>query len=376
VKIAPRALGIALAAAAVLAGCAGPPLRVDKAAPQVRESTAAPAPLRAPGYDLALEDRILAIDPDRVSSSDVRDTLARGPTPRVMLFHGGIFPVYLAMTSFGRFLVAMGYPEDRIRNPVDRSWSHSPYEDAERLAGIAAWHYERDGMAPLMIGHSQGGMQAVKVLRVLDGAYAPAIPVWNALSDEAEGRTAIVDPFTGRERSVVGLTLGYVSVVAAGGAAFLLPNQWSMIGSLRDVPDTVEAFTGFSIGFDTWAWTFSGSQAASIYRSKGNAQVRNVVLPADYIHVIVPATRDLPDDPPTRAWIDSFMPGPDAAAPPPSAGDNAIYAAESWHDIKRWWVIEAQRFVRARRATESTTSPKAEARGWAGAITEQAVKRD
>jgi hypothetical protein len=32
----------------------------------------------------------------------------------------------------------MGYPEAKIRDPVDGSWSHSPYEDAERLAGIAA----------------------------------------------------------------------------------------------------------------------------------------------------------------------------------------------------------------------------------------------
>ena len=58
--------------------------------------------------------------------------------------------------------------------PYDGSWSHSPYEDAERLAGIAAWYYEKDGMPPMLIGHSQGGMQAVKVLHVLNGEYSAA----------------------------------------------------------------------------------------------------------------------------------------------------------------------------------------------------------
>ena len=84
-----------------------------------------------------------------------------------MLMHGGIYPVHLAMTSFGTFLVGMGYPEARIRDPGDGKWSHSPYEDAERLAGIIAWHYEQDGMRPMIIGHSQGGMQVVKVLHDL-----------------------------------------------------------------------------------------------------------------------------------------------------------------------------------------------------------------
>ncbi len=108
-----------LALALVLAGCAVPPPRVE-AVPAIS------APMPAPGRDAAIEDRILALDPDQVSAADVRDTLTKGPTPRVMLLHGGIFPVHLAMESFGEFLVAMGYPEARIRSPADGTWSEIP----------------------------------------------------------------------------------------------------------------------------------------------------------------------------------------------------------------------------------------------------------
>ncbi len=88
-----------------------------------------------PSATTALEARILALDPERITDDDVRTTLAKAPTPRIVLVHGGIFPVHLAMRSFGRFLIGMGYPEQRIRHPGDRRWSHSPYEDSAQIAG-------------------------------------------------------------------------------------------------------------------------------------------------------------------------------------------------------------------------------------------------
>ncbi len=336
-----RSIAITVAALAVLAGCA---------APLPRDAAADVSSKAAPVLDSAIADRVLALVPTRVSAADVRDTLAKGPTPRIMLLHGGIYPVHLAMESFGGFLVAMGYPEARIRSPADGEWSHSPYEVAERLAGIVAWHYEHDGMMPMLIGHSQGGMQAVKVLRVLAGDYLAEVPVWNPRTEESEGRATIVDPLTGRTRPVIGLKIGFASVVAAGGAAFFLPNQWSMIGALRDIPDTVEEFSGYSIALDTWAWTLPGFTASSEFRSLGTARVRNFTLPAHYLHVTLPVTSSLPEDPATREWIETYQPGPDAAPAPSSAGINAVWAAEVWHEIKRWWVIEAQRLIRARRA--------------------------
>ena len=94
--------------------------------------------LRSLPIDRALEDRILALDPEQITDDDVRNTLARAPTPRIMLLHGGIYPVHLAMVSFGRFLVGMGYPEKQIRDPGDGSWSHSPYEDSDAARRAAS----------------------------------------------------------------------------------------------------------------------------------------------------------------------------------------------------------------------------------------------
>ena len=328
-----------VAVSIALAGCVVRPLRAPENVPVLP-----PAPVT----DRAVEERILALDPERVTPADVRDTLAKGPVPRIMLLHGGIYPVHLSMASFGRFLVGMGYPEAKIREPGDGAWSHSPYEDAERLAGIIAWYYERDGMRPMLIGHSQGGMQAVKILHVLGGGYAAEVPVWNPLTDFPEPRTAIVDPMTGRSLPVVGLRLSYASAVGAGGAAFLLPNQWTLVGRLRTIPDTVDEFVGYWIDVDLWAWTFPGAEATRKFESGGNVRVRNVTLPATNNHVTLPVTADLADDPPIRAWIDAYRPG--GAAPPANAGDNVLWAADVWHSVKKHWVLEAQRLIRARRA--------------------------
>ena len=329
----------ALAAAVLLTGCAVRPLRAPA------DVVTLPA---APMTERAIEDRILALDPEHVTPADVRNILVKGPTPRIMLLHGGIYPVHLSMVSFGNFLVGMGYPEAKIRDPFDGSWSHSPYEDAERLAGIVAWYYERDGMAPLLIGHSQGGMQAVKILHVLNGEYGSSVPVWNPLTDFAENRTEIVDPLTGRPQPVVGLRIAYASAVGAGGAAFLLPNQWSLVGKLRTIPDTVEEFTGYAIDVDFWAWTLPGVDATRKFHNGGKARVRNVTLSAANNHVLIPVSADLPSEPAQRGWIEAYSPE-DATPPPRGSEDNILWAADVWWSVKKYWVIEAQRLIRVNR---------------------------
>ena len=324
-----------LALATLLAACATVPPHLADGAKPVHV------------VDRALEDRILALDPTRITPSDVK-LLAQGPTPRIMLLHGGIYPVHLAMESFGEFLVAMGYPEARIRHPRDGAWSHSPYEDANRLAGIVAWYYEKDGMAPMLIGHSQGGMQAVKVLHVLAGDYGAEVPVWDPLTDFAEDRVAIDDPLTGKKQPVVGLRVGYVSAVGAGGAAFILPNQWSLIGKLRTIPDNVEEFTGYWIDVDLWAWTLPGTENERDFRGSDKVRIRNVTLSAANNHVFLPASADVAGMPEERAWIDGYLPGTEVPAPP-DAPANILWLADVWYDVRKFWTIEAQRYIRAKR---------------------------
>ncbi|HEX8013442.1 MAG TPA: hypothetical protein VF814_21355 [Casimicrobiaceae bacterium] len=341
------------ALALLVGGCATGPYRGQ-------EQANAPPPaagtvLKSLDLGAALEERILALDPEHVSAGDVRDTLAKAPAPRVILIHGGIYPVYLAMSSFAQFLIGMGYPEASLRRQdgvLDSLYSYSPYQDSSELAGLVAWYYERDGMRPMIIGHSQGGVQAVKVLDELAGAFEKEIPVWNPITDTAENRTTIVDPLTGARRPVVGVTVSYASAVGAGGAALLLPNQWTMVQRLRSIPDTVDEFTGFSISGDLIALTFSGARDASEFRPNGKAKVRNVSLPGSYNHVILPATKHLAASAAMRDWIDAYVPDRpgQAEAMPPGDHAGALWAADVWYSIKKHWTVELQRLIRARRA--------------------------
>jgi len=338
----------ALALALVLAGCASPPA-AERSPPAAAGPVTGPqAVLGAMALDAHTEARLLALDPERVSDSDVRQVLAQGPTPRIIALHGGIYPVHLLMESFTRFLVGMGYPVHKLKHPGDGRLSHSPYESSLQIAGLVAWYYEHEGLMPMMVGHSQGGIQLVKVLHDLAGDGVASIAVWNPRSDSAEPRVTIVDPLTGAERPVVGLRIGYASVVGSGGAALMLPNQWSMVRRLRSIPDTVDDFTGYALAVDLVAWDMPG--AGTRYQAQGTTRVRNVELPTTYSHVFVVQTSHLARDAAMREWINAYRPG---QAPPLPAqaqdNDNSLWAADVWFHIKKQWVLEAQKAVRARR---------------------------
>jgi hypothetical protein len=328
-------------------GAAGPAM-----APPTTAARGAPEQI-----DRVTEDRILALDPDRISGDDVRGPLAAGPTPRIVLVHGGVFPVYLLMESFANFLAGMGYPMDKIRDPHDGAYSQGPYGNSERLAGELAWYYEHDGVRPMMIGHSQGGMQTVKVLHDLSGDFTDRIAVWNPVTDRPEGRYSIVDPITRRERPVVGLSIAYASAVGSGGMEFLAPAQWSLAGRLRSIPDSVDEFTGFSIAGDIIAWTPPGGAGDDVYRKVGNAVVHNVNLPASYSHIFVPETQHLAADAHMRAWINAYsLDDPESASSLPAENNaNALWAASVWAGIKRHWCMEAQRLIRAKRGIDQGT---------------------
>jgi len=340
-------LSFALAALiAVGSGCSTTPIT-----PRVPAATPGSV-LRSVPMDRALEDRILALDPAKISSADVKDTLSKAPAPRVFLIRGGVYPVYLAMESFGAFLVGMGYPEERILTPHEKDWSLSPYESASEIAGLIAWCYEHEGVRPSMIGHSQGGIQAVKVLHELAGDWSSELHPFNPNTGQFEPATTIVDPLTGRQRPVVGLRLGYVATVGTGGWALALPNHWIVLDRVRTIPNTVDEFVGYRIAFDLWALDGPAFDELKTFHADGNAVVRNAWLPADYAHVTVPATRDLLQSPAMRAWIDAYVPdSPSARSPLPEGPDeHVMFAADVWYGLKKHWTLEAQSFVRARRA--------------------------
>ncbi len=299
-----------------------------------------------------LEDKILALDPKHITETDVREVLSHGPAPRIINIHGGVYYVRPVMISFSRFLTLMGYPEAKIRNPRDGSYSYSCYENSEKLAGFIAWYYEKEGMRPMLVGHSQGGMQVVKVLHELAGSFKEKIPVWNPLTEQSEERYYIVDPLSSLERPVVGIKLSYATAVGAGGITRLIPNQWSMLTRLRKIPDSVEEFTGFYKGLDLYGGDFLGFGPSNHYHPIGSAKVRNVRLPAWYRHGKIPATEHLAESWEIKDWINNYIPSekPELNVEFKSSSTNILWAADVWHSIKKHWCLEAQRLIRARRS--------------------------
>ena len=343
------ALALAAAACLLLAACATQPTRFTPA-----DRPAPGSVLKSIDIDPATEERILALDPEHISDQDVRELLAKGPAPRIYEIHGGVFPVYLLMTSFSHFLTGMGYPQNRIRDPLDGAFSQSPYADSEEQAGEIAWYYEHEGMRPILVGHSQGGIQVVKILHELAGTFGRERRVFNPLKREFEDRTTIVDPLTGRERPVVGVSVSDASVVGTGGWSLALPVHWKVLSVIRSIPDTVDEFTGYRIGLDLFAWDAPGLEGLKTFHANGKAKVRNVTLPAEYSHVFVPYTAELAKSAPMRAWINAYDPdNPGARAPlPEGAANNVQWAADVWHGIKKHWCIESQRLIAAKRATQ------------------------
>jgi hypothetical protein len=344
-----RAIGICvglLSVAVAAGGCRSVASSSDGGAS--RHEAAAPGRTAARvALDAATEEGILALAPDRISDREVKDVLSRGPAPRIINLHGS--PPVVTMKPFAEFLVAMGYPEERVRNPRDGAYSYSSYTDSRELAGSLAWYYEREGMMPILIGHSRGGMLVIKVLHELAGEFGETIPVWNPVADEVESRSTIVDPLSGAERPVVGLKVGYATAIATGKLPRVLSGQWTMLPLLRRIPDSVEEFTGFLIEWDLIAGTLPGAEP---YRSSGSAAVRTVTLPGAYTHIGIPVTIHLATNKATRAWINQYTPQPELPALPDGADvdtTNIVHAAEIWYSVKKHWCLEAQRLIRAKR---------------------------
>lgn len=300
-----------------------------------------------------MEDKILALDPAHVSASDLKNVLAHAPAPRIINIHGGIYPVHRQLIAFSKFLVGMGYPEASIRNPSDATWTFSCYEDATMIAGMIAWYYEKEGMRPMMIGHSQGGFQVIRILDIFADAETNQLEVWSPLTWKGEVRHEITDPLTEKSRPVAGLQLPYAAAMGAGGLTRLLPNQLDMNFRLRTVPDTVEEFTGFYKGNDLLGGDLLGYGSLNFFHASGHAAVRNVRLPTFDQHGKTPNAVHLLKSKQIRAWLNDYTPiatpNEDITVQFDQDSKHILFAADVWYSVKKHWVLELQRLIRARR---------------------------
>lgn len=341
-----------LAAVIALAGCA----TQKQARIEHLPSSAHPALDPELPLSTATQTKILALDPENVSQTEISEVLAQAQAPRIINIHGGILPLHANMNSFSEFLIGMGYPAASIRHPNDGTYTFGYYDNSDMIAGVIAAYYEMDGLRPMMVGFSQGGFQALRVLHKLAGDSVDRLSVWNPLTEESEERYDITDPLTGKTRPVVGLQVSYVCVAVAGGLGRWLPNQWNMNGRLRKIPDSVEEFTGFQKGRDILGGDYMGYGPANDYKATGSAIVRNVRLPSAYGHNNIPNTRHLAHDPAIRDWLSHYrptdMPTTTLQLDVKFDADSThiLWAAEVWYYVKKHWVLELQRKIRAQQS--------------------------
>lgn len=334
-----KAISTLLGCAVFISGCA------------TRRDFADPATMYRPNnLSAETKTKILAIDPEHVTEKEIREVLGSAPAPRIINIHGGPLPIKARMNSFSEFLIGMGYPEASIRNPANGSFTYGYYHSSERLAGTIAWYYEQDGLRPMIVGHSLGGFQAVRILHKLAGDSTKTLQVWSPLTQAEEDRCDIVDPLTGTTRPVVGLQISYAAAVVSGGMGRVLPNEWDINSKLRLIPDSVEEFTGFQKGLDLMGGDYLGYGSANDYHATGTAVVRNVRLPSLNPHFSIPDTKNLIKNEEIREWINNYQPGNQEVDAPGSNPAQVLWAAEVWHGIKKHWVIELQRLISARSA--------------------------
>ena len=276
----------------------------------------------------------------------MRETLARAPAPRIIALSGSL-PI-VTMEPFARFLIAMGYPEERLRDPRDGSYARGSFGGSARLAGMLAWHYERDGMMPMLIGHSEGGMLVVRTLHELAGAFADSVAVWDPMTDAPLPRSTIVDPRDGRTRPVIGLTVPYAAALATGLLPRLLLLQWDMLPRLRSIPGQRRGIRRLHARMGSDRGRAARRRAVCGDRPRRRAQHHAAGrLPPRHAAAgrsrSPPMRRRARGSTRTRPATATPGPSPDAAADTA----NLLHAADIWRSVRRHWCLEAQRLIRA-----------------------------
>jgi hypothetical protein len=265
---------------------------------------------------------LLAIDPERISERQVHELLAQAPAPRVLLFKGSLGA---DMESFGAFLQGMGYPAQRLRNPATGRYSYSLRWDGcscvecEALAARIGTLVRDEGMAPMLVGHSGGGVTVSRILQLLAKADgAPRLPFAATLGTGALLRWAPGFP----------------------GCAADVPQ-------LGRVPASVTAYTGYRIDGDPFTSLLGFGDYRAAAGGDPPAQVRNVLLPAQVSHVRAFEVDGYAEQPQLRAWISAYQPSSNAPLPDVPGLDlsNLRHAADLWHSLKKHWALQARQWA-------------------------------
>jgi hypothetical protein len=278
-----------------------------------------------PAAALTAEGRrtLLALDPERIGERELRELRALAPAPRVLLFKGS---VGADMESFGAFLKHMGYPQQQLLNPATGrysysfAWSGCRCTECEAMPARVGQWLNSEGMAPMLVGHSGGGVTVGRILQELataDGTV-PRLPFAATLGTGALLRWAPGFPGCAADVPRLGL-----------------------------VPPSVQAFTGYRIAGDPFTALLGFGDYRAVESGAAPAQVRNVLLPAQVSHVHAFEVDGYAEHPQLRAWISAYRPGSEPPLPEVPALDlsNLRHAADLWHSLKKQWALQARHWA-------------------------------
>ncbi|MFC1491853.1 hypothetical protein ACFLQ0_04625, partial [Nitrospinota bacterium] len=337
----------------VLAGCAHERFSWDFGPKALKFSQWRPL-----ARDQKLARRILALDPLNITAEDVKITLSRGPAPWIMPISPA-FPGPIIFKDLFKFLIDMGYPPGRIGDPRSDDFTLSYREPSETIAGLAAWTYERDGMSPMLVGWSAGGITAVSALHDLSNPVnKEELKVVSGLTGEAEDRGWILDPYTGEKRPIAGVKISFAGVLMAGGLSRLFHLfRWGERPPLHAVPDSVNELVAFHAPADPLGTDLlSGDTARSNeFKPMGTAKVRTIIADPSYGHVNVIHCYLLTQNKKGRGWAAAYRPEGGwglrdfrkTARYALDWGKRNLWCGELWYAVKKHWALEAQRVARA-----------------------------
>lgn len=301
--------------------------------------------------DPSISAQLHKINPEYISQKDIDETLAHYPAPRIFGIGGGVYTAHILMEDLAEFLIGMGYPKQAIFHPTDGKFAMSAYLDPEKIAGECIYYYEREGVRPILIGHSLGGVQAMKTAHFLVGNFGrKPVQIFNPIRSQFEKRTYYVDPYTGDQKELAASPIiAHLVAIGSGGISRAFPSQWSMGRRVKQVPDSVSRMTGIHVEGDWLGNDFLKGKESNTYHAFVLAEVENFYLPTGYNHVTLIRTKHLLQHEEVKEWIDRTRSERDrlttSSTQPvplgPGPVDNILLAAKIWNILKYEWYVSA-----------------------------------
>lgn len=337
-----RMFGVHILICLIVSGCA---TSANHTIPKTYSQNLSDIPIRQFSVDPKVSADLNKLDKTHLIRMDLSEVLSSYPAPRIFGIGGGVYTAHILMEDLAEFLTGMGYPAAAVYHPTDGKFAVSSYSDPEKIAGETLFYYQREGVRPVYIGHSLGGVQSIKTAHFFSGNFGRhEVRIYDPVEHKYLRQKDFVNPLTGEHVGFDSLKpIAHLIAVGSGGISRAFPSQWSMGDRVKQVPDSVLRMTGIHLEGDWLGNDFLTGKEKNEYKSLGSAEVENFYLPPGHNHVTLIRTKHLLKYPEVKEWIDNYNPQEFSVIPEglPGNTDNILLAAQIWHILKREWYLAA-----------------------------------